>query len=247
MNITFRNLFLEKWAKYFGDSELPITFFYVDDPGEVDRANLPDGHKCIVCELAIVRKGKPLAWNVKSLGCGGARHYLGYTDTKRPDFEYFLSTGIPGEVEGERYLQTPEMVREIMSNMRCIPAEGRYIIFKRFDQLTPEDDPAAVIFFAKPDVLAGLFTLANFDQPDGDGVISPFGSGCGSIVHQPWFQNERENPKAILGMFDASARPCVPKDTLSFAVPIKKFNIMAGHMDESFLITETWRTVMKRL
>jgi hypothetical protein len=247
MDINFRNLFLEKWSKYFGACELPITFFYVEDPGEVDRANLPDGHSCIVCELAIVRKGRPLAWNVQSLGCGGSRRYLGYTDKMRPDFEFFLSHGIPGELEGERYIQTPEMVKELMSNMRCIPANGRYIVFKRFDQLTPDDDPAAVIFFAKPDVLSGLFTLANFDQADGNGVISPFSSGCGAIVYQPWFQGEQENPKAVLGMFDASARPCVPKDTLSFAIPMKKFKTMVGNMDESFLITDTWKTLQKRL
>jgi hypothetical protein len=247
MDQQFKLQFLQKWAKYFGDSELPITFFYVDDPGDVARANLPNGHSCIVCELALVRKGRPLAWNVQSLGCGGAKRYLGYTDKMRPDFDHFLSSGIPGELEGERYIQTPEMVKEIMSKMGCIPAKGRYIVFKRFDQLTPEDEPVAVIFFAKPDVLSGLFTLANFDQPDGSGVIAPFGSGCGAIVHQPWFQAEQENPKAVLGMFDASARPCVPKDTLSFSIPMKKFQTMVGHMDESFLITNTWDKVKKRL
>jgi uncharacterized protein (DUF169 family) len=247
MDINFRNLFLEKWAAYFGESELPITFFYTEDPGSIDRANIPDGHSCIICELAIVRKGRPLAWNVQSLGCGGARRYLGYSDKMRPDFEYFLSYGIEGKMEGERYLKNPEMVKEFIGKMRCIPAMGRYIVFKRFDQLTPEDDPAAVIFFAKPDVLSGLFTLANFDQADGMGVIAPFNSGCGAIVHQPWFQNESENPKAILGMFDASARPCVPKDTLSFAVPMKKFVTMVENMEESFLATETWRKVKRRL
>lgn len=247
MDITFRNNFLQKWSKYFADSELPITFFYVDDPGDIARANLPDKHNCIVCELALVRKGSTLAWNGQSLGCGGARRYLGYTDKMRPDFEYFLSHGIPGEMEGERYIQTPEMVKEIMSNLHCVPANGRHIVFKRFDQLTPDDNPEAVIFFAKPDVLSGLFTLANFDQPDGNGVIAPFGSGCGTIVHQSMLQNDLENPKAILGMFDPSARPCVPKDTLTFAVPIRKFITMVWHMDDSFLITNTWNTVKNRL
>ncbi|MEI6683741.1 MAG: DUF169 domain-containing protein [Bacteroidota bacterium] len=247
MDQKFKHSFLEKWAAYFGESDLPITFFYAEDPGDVARANLPNGHSCIVCELALVRKGTPLAWNVQSLGCGGSRRYLGYTGKMRPGFEYFLSTGIEGKIEGERYIQKPEMVREMMAAMPCIPANGRYIIFKRFDQLTPDDEPVAAIFFAKPDVLSGLFTLANFDQPGGDGVIAPFGSGCSAIVHQPWFQGETENPKAVLGMFDASARPCVAKDVLSFAVPMKKFVTMVGNMDESFLITETWRTVKKRL
>ena len=100
MDLTFRNNFLQKWARYFGDSELPITFFYVDDPGDIARANIPDKHNCIVCELALVRKGCSLAWNGKSLGCGGAKRYLGYTSEMRPDFEYFLSHGIPGKVEG---------------------------------------------------------------------------------------------------------------------------------------------------
>ena len=246
MDLEFRNTFLQKWAKYFGDSELPITFFYVDDPGDIARANIPDKHNCIVCELALVRKGCSLAWNGKSLGCGGAKRYLGYTSEMRPDFEYFLSHGIPGKMEGERYIQTPGMVKDIVSNLHCVPANGRYIVFKRFDQLTPEDNPEAVIFFAKPDVLSGLFTLANFDQPDGNAVIAPFGSGCGAIVHHTLLQNDLENPKAILGMFDPSARPCVPKDTLSFAIPIRKFITMVGHMDESFLITDTWNTVKKR-
>lgn len=28
-----------------------------------------------------------------------------------PNFEYFLSCGIPGKLEGERYKKTPELVR----------------------------------------------------------------------------------------------------------------------------------------
>jgi hypothetical protein len=239
--------FLRRWNTYFGESELPIAFFYTKEPGNVPLANMPNKHHCFIGELAIVRKGKPLAWNVDLLNCGGARRYLGYTDKLRPGFEYFLSHGIPGEMEGERYIRTPELVREIMSGMRCVPAEGRYIVFKRCDQLTPQDDPVALIFFARPDVLSGLFTLANFDRSDGQGVIAPFGSGCGSIVYQPWFQQESDDPKAVLGMFDASARPYVPKDTLTFAVPMKKFVKMAGYMDESFLTTATWETMHRRI
>jgi len=247
MDLALRNKFLKSWGKYFNDSELPIVFFYTDDPGDIARANLPKGRSCIICELAVVRNGKPLAWNINSLACGGARRYFGYTKQMRPEFNYFLSTGIPGKLEGERYIRTPEMVGELLGNIRWFPAKGKYIVFKRFDQLTPEEDPLAVIFFAKPDVLSGLFTLANFDQVVGDGVIAPFGSGCGTIVYQTMLESEKENPRAILGMFDPSARSCVPKDTFSFTIPIKKFERMVGYMEESFLITETWQEVKKRL
>lgn len=48
-------------------------------------------------------------------------------------------------------------------------------------------------------------------------------------------------------MFDPSARPCVPGDVLTFSVPMKRFVNMIGYMEESFLITDTWKTVKKRI
>jgi hypothetical protein len=104
-----------------------------------------------------------------------------------------------------------------------------------------------VIFFAKGEVLSGLFTLANFDGIDPHGVIAPFGAGCGSIIHYPYLEKDAENPKAVIGMFDPSARSCVPANTLSFAVPMKKFVKMVEYMEESFLTTETWKHVQERI
>ncbi len=66
----------------------------------------------------------------------------------------------------------------------CQWGAGAYM-FRRWDKLSPEDNPEVVIFFARPEVLSALFTLANFDQADPNGVICPFGSGCSSIIHYP--------------------------------------------------------------
>ena len=247
MESTFKEQFLTKWSKYFGEADLPFVFFYAENPGTATVVEKPKGWSCIVCELSRVRRGESLAYSSESLTCGGSKRYLGYSTGMRRNFDYFLSCGIPGEMEGERYIRTPEMVHEMMEKMPVVPAGDRYIIFKRWDKLEPGDDPAVVIFFAPPDILSGLFTLAGFDEPGGHGVAAPFGSGCSSIVHHPWFEGEKENPKAILGMFDVSARPCVPANYLSFAIPMKKFTKMISYMDESFLITESWQTVRKRI
>jgi len=126
-------------------------------------------------------------------------------------------------------------------------APGKYIVFKRWHQLTEDDQPFVVIFFAQPDVLAGLFTLANYDAPDPQGVIAPFGSGCSSIVYLPFQEQLSENPRAVLGMFDVSARPCVPTDVLTFSIPWKKFVAMVENMEESFLITNSWQQVQARI
>ncbi|MGA2824356.1 MAG: DUF169 domain-containing protein, partial [Bacteroidales bacterium] len=208
MDSKIKNEFLLKWEKYFGKAKLPFVYFYSSNPGTATLVNKSKGWNCIICELAKVLKGESLAYNESGLGCGGSRRYFGYAKGLQPNFEYFLSCGIPGEMEGERYIRTPEMVKEIMKKMQNIPSEGKYIVFKRWDKLEEPDNPEGVIFFATPDVLSGLFTLANFDQVDGDGVIAPFGSGCGSIVYRTYLENAKVTPRAILGMFDCSARPC---------------------------------------
>jgi len=139
------------------------------------------------------------------------------------------------------------LVRDSLKRSPSFSAPAKYIVFKRWDFLEKSDDPAVVIFFATADVLSGLFTLANFDQAEPDGVYAPFSSGCGSIVQYPMIEGRSERPRAVLGMFDVSARPRVPSDLLTFAAPIKKFAVMVGNMDESFLGTPSWKKVLKRI
>jgi len=120
-------------------------------------------------------------------------------------------------------------------------------VFKRFDRLADHEQPVAAIFFATADVLSGLFTLANYDYADTQGVIAPMGAGCSSIVYYPSVEARSAEPRCVLGMFDVSARPCVPENMLTFSVPMKRLEQMAGNMDESFLITESWGLVKSRL
>ena len=80
--------------------------------------------------------------------------------------------------------------------------------------LDKADNPDVVIFFAEPDVLSGLFTLASFDEAEQNMVIAPFGSGCASIVQYPFMEVKSAHPRAVIGMFDVSARPFVAKNVL---------------------------------
>ncbi|MCJ7446952.1 MAG: DUF169 domain-containing protein [Bacteroidales bacterium] len=246
MNLELKEKFLGLWKKYFGNADLPIVFYYTNGDGGAEWAEKPKGRSCIICELAKVRSGRSIVYDAERVMCGGARRYLGYTEKMRPGFEYFLSCG-NDRIEGERYLRSPELVKEFMKHQRKLPRAGRNIVFKRWDNLTDNDDPDVVIFFTRPDVLSGLFTLANFDQVEPNGTFTPFGAGCGSIVYYPYLESKSERERAVIGMFDPSARPCVPEDVLTFAVPMKRFEKMVGYMEESFLITETWDNIRKRI
>ncbi len=240
MDTVIRDRFVKQWQKYCPGAELPITFEIGERSRITGKAKTPDGWRCIICDLARVRKGTSLVFDRTSVTCSGGLFYLGYETQRSENFRYFISSGKPGVVDGERYKKTPEIIDEIDTRHVSLPVSDRCYMFRRWDKLTREDNPDMVIFFARPEVLAALFTLANFDQVDPNGVICPFGSGCSSIIHYPRLEQERDHPRAVLGMFDPSARPCVPVDILTFAVPMKKFTKMIDSMEESFLITKTW-------
>jgi Uncharacterised ArCR, COG2043 len=247
MDSEFKERFLQSWAKYFPGAELPIGFYYSNTAEPKFMAKPPKGHRCIIGDLAKVRDGKTLCFDVNTIGCFGGKRYLGFEMKLAPDFEYFLSYGIPGKLEGERYKISPELVKENMKHQKPSKAPENYIIFKRFDQMRDSDKPLVAIFFAPPDVLSGLFTLANFDEPQPNGVIAPFCAGCASIVDFPLKELKSSEPRAVLGMFDVSARPCVPANVLTFAVPWSKYVRMVNNMKESFLITKSWNKVRARI
>ncbi|RPI16138.1 MAG: hypothetical protein EHM58_12525 [Ignavibacteriae bacterium] len=247
MDLKLKDTFIERWNKYFPGAELPVIFYYTDKLIEAGSFNAPTKAHCMMNELVQVTKGKSVYFDKDSTMCSGGKKYLGFSDKLRANFEYFLSYGIPGEVEGERYKKDPDTVEKSMGNLKTLKAPHKYIVFKRWDKLEEYDEPMVVIFFAKPDVLSGLFTLANFDEVMPDGVIAPFGSGCSSIVNYPYFELQSQYPRAVLGMFDVSARPYLPPGALSFAVPITKFTRMVNNMDESFLITGSWNKLRSRM
>ncbi|MFB0525612.1 MAG: DUF169 domain-containing protein [Phycisphaerae bacterium] len=247
MDIELKKRFLRLWEKYFDGTELPIVFYYTNEASEVALVKPSSGHRCIMADLSKVRTGRSICFGADSFGCFGGKRYLGFGTEVMPNFEYFLSCGIPGKLEGERYKKTPELVREIMRKAPTFKAPGRFIVFKRWDMLEEPDEPDVVVFFARPDVLSGLFSLANFDVGELNGAFSPFSAGCGSIVQYPYLEKESDCPKAVVGMFDVSARPFVPEDVLSFSVPTNKFAAMVENINESFLITESWGKIQKRI
>jgi uncharacterized protein (DUF169 family) len=247
MDIRFKTTFLALWEKYFPQVELPVAFYYTDEETAGRRVSADSSNRCLVANLIRVRKGEALRFDGDSVGCPGGKRYLGFSDTIRPGFEYFLSCGIPGKMAGERYKKSPELVREVMARTPAFKAPARFIVFKRWDLLEEPDDPDAVIFFARADVLSGLFTLASFDEAETSGVIAPFSAGCGSVVEYPYLEKASKAPRCVIGMFDPSARPYVEPDRLSFAAPMEKFVRMVWNMDESFLATPTWSKIRDRI
>jgi uncharacterized protein (DUF169 family) len=203
--IAVKDRFIELRNRFVGP-DLPIAFFYTDDESYAKFKPNKVAH-CLISYLNSVLEGERVCLDAETIGCAGGRRYLGFSQELRPDFEYFLSYGIPGKVEGERCKKNPELLWEMVKSYQPFQAPAKYAIFKRWEKLEPSDEPVIVIFVAKPDVIAMLFTLASYDHPDLNGVIALFGSCCSSIVYNPLCELKNKNPRAALGMFDISSLP----------------------------------------
>ena len=179
MDGNLQERFTARWRQYFGEAELPIACYYTDQEDAAPPADTPTGHCCVIGALAEVRRGASRRFDAESVGCWGGKRYFGFTQAISPTFDYFLSCGIPGTVEGERYKKSPELVRAFVEGSPRFTAPARFLVFKRWDRLEAQDTPEVVIFFARAEVLSGLFTLANFGEADLHGVIAPFSASRG--------------------------------------------------------------------
>lgn len=246
MKISIREHFIEMWEKYFGHAELPVTCYYSDSDMNVKIVGKPSGHSCLLAQLTSVRRGESLCFQEESVNCGGGKRYLGFAEQISNRFEYFLSNGEDGGV-CERYKQSPGLVRSLLKSLPRLDIPGKNLIFKRWDKLEESDNPQVITFFVTPDVLSGLFTLANFDNNELDSVIAPFGAGCTSIIYYPFREFLQHGQRAVIGLFDPSARKCVKENILTFSMPIGRFMTLMEEMEQSFLITPSWDILRKRI
>ena len=245
------NLFSEDlWMKFreiLGLRESPLGAYYTNDQPEGFTPK-PGIQTCMIGYLKRARQdGETVYFDKEHFGCPGGAYYMGFVESPRPNLEYFLSCGIPGQMEGERYVKTPELAREFIAKRKPPLAPASYCVFKPIERFQKEEKPQVVIFFAPPDILSGLFTLINYALERVDGVYTPFGSGCSTLLTYPLKEASKEQPQVILGMFDVSARPIVERDILTLAMPYAVFLKLLENVSGSFLETESWKKVRQRL
>jgi len=238
----------EKFYDRLGLKEHPLGVFYSNEEPKNGVRPKESGHACMIGLLNRARHhGETVYFDEHHFGCEGGAYYMGFRSIPRPKIEYFLSYGIPGEMEGERYIKTPEIAREYFASTKPRKAPAKYAIFKSFNRLASAEEPEVIIFFAPPDILSGLVVLTGYATERADAIRLPFSSGCGSILTHPLKEGEKEKPQAILGMFDVSARPFIEPDILTLAMPTKLFLTLLANQDESFLITKSWEKLHARI
>lgn len=151
--------------------------------------------------------------------------------------------------EGEGFLKTPELTKELSDSVPIAKPEGKYVVIKPLEKLNENETPKVVAFLVNPDQLSALVVLANYARHGRDNVRIPFGAGCMTFGMYVFQEAEQENPKAVVGLTDISPRFYLRKilggDILSFTVPLTLFEEMESNVAESFLSRSAWKTIRK--
>jgi uncharacterized protein (DUF169 family) len=214
----------------------------------IDWPSLFGGFSCVIGNIWRARRKATAAWfDATRFGCPGAALWLGYLKPQTETIIHYVSTGIPGHMEGECYSESPDALRRSFEEIDPEPAPARYCVVKPLNLFEEDEVPQVVAFFVRPETLCGLHQHAFFVTNDLQAVVSPWGAACTNLITWPFKYLARGEEKAVLGGWDPSARKFFKTDELSFTVPYAMFLRMVDRYRESFLTTKTWSLVRKKI
>jgi uncharacterized protein (DUF169 family) len=220
----------------------------MENKGEVNWGSVWENFSCVMGNIWRARRqGTAAYFDRDRFGCLGGAFYLGFSKPQLDFIAYYVSSGIPNQMEGEHYLESAEITRNFFQALDPRPAPARFCVFKPLSQFLPDEQPELVIFFARGEIMCGLNQLATFVTNDFEAVSSPFGAGCANIVTWPLHYLAQGRLKAVLGGWDPSDRKFLKPDELTFSIPFELFKRMVLRWPESFLKTPTWAIVKKKI
>jgi uncharacterized protein (DUF169 family) len=222
----------------------------LEEQGKLDMQEVFKNFSCVIRNIRLARQKHRAAYiSAEEYGCPGGVFYCSMMKPNIRFIEHYVTTGFHGTpIHGERYLSSPESMRKFLDKVNPRKAPAKYCIFKPLSLFADTEEPEFVIFFARPEVLTGLFIQTTFTTGDVDCVASPFGAGCTNILGWPLFYKEQGIEKAIIGGFDPSARKYLKTDELTFTVPLSLYKKMLAALPESmFSVDGEWTAVRKKV
>lgn len=245
----------------------PVALLWSDERPE-DATEFKEGRwGCVMSLLTSAAKGRVAVASRETVGCGGGTAGLGFGtayDSIPGGIEHFLSTGNPDYcnteegrrasanrpdlLHGERYIKTPELARKFIASLPIVDVPTKYVVFKPIEAVSEDEEPKVVIFLVNPDQLSALIVLANYAREGSESVVAPMGAGCHQIGIYAYKEAESDEPRAVIGLTDLSARKitdrAVGRDILSFSVPFTMYQEMESNVEGSFLERDTWADVV---
>ncbi|SCX89712.1 DUF169 domain-containing protein [Desulfoluna spongiiphila] len=250
---------LRAFMEALGLDEEPMGLFYTDKKphravspkAQVPVSRLPeesDGSlNWLSCALGTVRRARrnkaPACFDEAHYGCLGAAFYMGFKPYYEPFEPALISTGIPGEMEGECYLDSPEKGKSFYDGVMPPKAAGSHLVIQPLSLFEDGELPEIVILFPQREAMIALNALTVFLTGDSDAVRMPFGQGCCGMISWPRRYREEGCQLAVIGGFDINGLRYLKKGEVSYAVPIELFTTMVSRWEEGMPGTRAWKRV----
>lgn len=235
----------------------PVAIILTDDKPE-SGLHFKEGSMggCVAVMLVTAGKKSRIAYfDRKTFGCPGGGTGLGFGDRygefpidcllSTGDKELAAQMGRASIEEGERFYKNPELARKWVNSLPMTDVPTEYVVFKPLAQVTEQDEPELVVFFANADQLSALVVMADYNRGTNQSITAPFGAACQSILYG-YEESKKEHPKAVMGFFDISQRAVVDREILTFTVPYSLFQEMEDNVEGSFLEKHVWEKLQKR-
>ena len=121
---------------------------------EINWQAIFDQFSCVIGNIWRARKKKTAAYfSEECFGCPGGAFWLGFMKPQTETIIRYVSTGIPGKMEGELYCDSPEVLRQIFEQIDPRPAPKKFCVVKPLTLFEDEENPEIVAFFARPESL----------------------------------------------------------------------------------------------
>lgn len=221
----------------------PVAVVWSDDKPDDAMEFEPGKFGCVVSLFATAAtKGRTGVFSLEIFGCWGGG--VGEAMKQDPAGARFADTYL----HGERYVKDAEPTQQFVDDLPMMDIPTRYVVVKPLAQTETDDDIQNISYFVNPDQLSALVILANHARKGLDNVVMTYATGCQVMGILAYRELQREDPRALVGMTDISARRNVRsslgKNVMSFTAPLPLYREMEAHVAGSFLEAHVWQQLV---
>ncbi|MCB6203789.1 DUF169 domain-containing protein [Extibacter muris] len=236
----------------------PIGIFFGNTTAKCDLDAAADKRNCVVPLLMASAKGKVISMDEESCNCPGGATGCCFGDgfsRLNPNIHIMLSQGAGENApegtpimlkEGERFFCNEDIAMKWRKNMPFSDKAYPRIVFAPLSRWDEIGKPDLVFLLANPDQISALVTMLGFHNGKSLNTLAPYGAACHSILYAAE-QMEKEEPYAIMGLFDISQRNAALENCLSLTMPYQLWEPLSVDLDKSCLTSHSWRKIEARL
>lgn len=195
--------------------------------------------RCIVGHIFKAAKKGGASIIEEGCGCPGGQFWSGFRKKVPDGWAHFLTHGKEDILGG----RAEHFKKDIKVAVKTIKDPGpvketrsfKYIVYQPLKEIPESQKIEFIVFFVRPNNMAKLITLLNYERHVPYSVKAAAGSGCMSILNHPLKMKEAPEVEAIMGIWDPFARKTIPNSVLSLSLRRWIVEEMASNMPESFL------------